>query len=284
MRTAFLSPLALLGTALAAGAASAAPLVLPVGGTGPVPVYDGRLPDQTTVVDAACGYFAGGTCTTGTSVSALQSTALSIASSAGGVIEAVGTTQLNPYGANDATFAFIFGGTAATTITSASVSSFAGYSTQVEACGPIFGSQVEGCTGAAPGIATRSGGTGNTVSFTPQAPAITLPSQFFVIYPYTDGYVIYTNAPVSAIQDPTGILSVSFSGGTTGGTDLDLFGLTAPSTGTGTGGTGTGGTGTGGTGTGGTGTGGTGVPEPGTLSLFGLALMGLGLTRRRRSA
>jgi|HubBroStandDraft_5_1064220.scaffolds.fasta_scaffold44756_2 hypothetical protein len=269
MRTLSISRIAAVAAALAAGAANAAPLLLPVGGTGPIPVYDGRTPDQTTVIQAACGYFGGGACSTGTSVSALESTALSIGAGPGGVIEAVGTTQLNPFGANDATFAFIFAGANSTTITSASVSSFAGYNTQVEACGPIFGSQVEGCGNGAPGTATRSGGNGNTIAFTPLGSKALPGNLFDGLVPYSDGYVIYTNAPVSALQDPTGILSVSFSNGTTGGTSFDLWGLAAPSTGTGTGP--------------GTGTGGTGVPEPGTLSLLGLALMGLGLSRRRRT-
>ncbi len=254
---------ALTGTALlATGSALAAPLPLTPTQSGPVPAYDNRLPDNTTVIEAACGYFSGAACSTGTSVSQLQGTAESIGLSSGGVIEAVGTTQLNPYGANDVAFAFIFAGAQSPQITGATFSSLTGYSTSVEACGPIFGSAVEGCANGAPGNAARNA-SGSTITFS-NFPAV---NSFDGVISYTDGYVIYTNAPVSALQDPNGILNVLFNTGASYGSNLDLWGLTAPSSGGGGGGGG-----------------GTGVPEPGTLALFGLAFAALGLRNRRQAS
>lgn len=246
----------LAAASLLASAAIAQPVSVAPGGSSLVPQYNGRTPDTTSVLFAACGYFSGASCTTGTSTSALQSTAISIVQSSGGFIEAAGTTALNPYGSNDAAFAFIFGGSGATDINSATLSSFAGYSTSVEGCTPVFGNAVS-CVPGSLGTASRAAAPGNSITFV--GPKGSLPYQlYFGLFPYTDGYVVYTNAPAKDIIDPNNYFSVVVDGTTYSFAGL---GLTAPST---------------------SGGGGTGVPEPATLGLLALGLAGLGFRKRRR--
>jgi hypothetical protein len=257
MRKMLSSGAAGLAAVLGAGLVSAAPLVLEPGSSGPVPIYDGRLPATSTLLNSKCGFFDGTICPSpGNSVSELKSTAQAILASSGGFIEAAGTTLLNPFGSKDVAFGFIFGGTQAPMITSVTLSGLADYSTSVEACGPIFGGAFAGCAVGSAGTATRSGGTGDSVTFTGLG-HILIPPDFGL--PATDGYVVFTNAPVSALIDPNSFFSVVVDGTTH---EFTGFGLTPPSSGGGGGGT--------------------GAPEPATLGLLGLGLLGMQLVQRLR--
>jgi len=240
-----------LAAALSAGSAIAAPLALGPGASGSTPRYDNRTPTTSTPIGFKCGFFGGTPCTT--SLSMLQSTAESILLSSGGFIEAAGTTALNPYGPKDVALAFILGGAEATSIASVTLSALAGYSTSVEACAPIFASSFMGCAPGSAGTAARSSGTGDSIMFQSLGHSMILGS------PVTDGYVVYTNAPTSALTDPANFV-VNLGGNGNHTLPFTGFGLTPPS------------------GSGG----GTSVPEPASLGLLALGLLGAQLAQRAR--
>jgi hypothetical protein len=220
------------------------PQSLPPPSSGPVsvPVWGSGASNDMTPTGTGLAYCTHSGCGTG------QLTVDQIASDLdGGLLEIAGTTNLNPFGSDDLTFAFAAGNVSP--IASVEFPGFGTYLADVQACDPNL---------AIPCPSTDSGtnATRDTLgNITFSATATTgLPTQTVAFLNVTDVYAIYTNAPVSALMDPSG--TITFTDGLT--ESFDSFGLTPPAS---------------------------TVPEPSVLALLaaGLATLWLGLSLRRRA-
>lgn len=214
------------------------------GGPVPVPVWGSTASNYTTSpTGTMLAYCDNGNCATG------SLTAIQIADDLdGGFLEIAGTTNLNPFGANDLTFAFADGNTNA--LASVELPGFSTWSTDVQACDPNLGIPCPSTDSGA--NATRD--TLGDITFSATA-TTGLPTQTVAFLNVTDVYAVYTNAPISDLIDPTA--TITYVDGQTA--NFDALGLMPPSS---------------------TGS----VPEPSVLALLaaGLASLWLGMSLRRR--
>jgi len=241
--------LALIGSSLLASTALATntnPAMLAVGGTASVPVYGpGAGNFQAHPSATGLAWCAGQTCGTG------QLSLLQIADDLdGSMLEIAGTTSLNPFGANDLTFAFAVGNEPP--VASVELPGFSNWETDVQACDPDLSIP---CPSTDSG-ANASRDMGGDITFAATSTA-GLPTQTVSFLTVTDVYAVYTNAPISALAgDPSAL--VTFTDGSSD--SFAALSLTPQSTGT--------------------------VPEPSMLALLaaGLATLGFGMGLHRRSS
>jgi hypothetical protein len=241
--------------AASAFATSMNPASLPPGSTSvTVPVWGSGASNYTTTpTGTGLAYCINGTCASG---SLTRSDLAPLLTSGGAFLEVAGTTNLNPFGSNDVTFAFAFGGGAAQGVLSVNMPDFSTYLTDVQACDPSAGALLP-CPSTDSG-ATAARDTSGNITFSATAstglPINTVTVGGFPIGVATDVYAIYTDAPISALIDPTVTITYA-SGATSSFAGLGLTPLTPPA-----------------------------VPEPSALALLaaGLASLWLGMSLRRR--
>jgi hypothetical protein len=215
-------------------------VVVPVWGTG-------ASNYQTKPVGFGLAYCINGSCAAGTVGNV---GALTVGS--GGFLQIVGTTTLNPFGDTDLTFAFAFGGAAASGITSVELPGFSGFQTDVQACDPT-GETLLPCPASSSG-ATATRNAAGDITFTATSAAGLPTNVVDVVGVATDVYGVYTDAPEKDLIDPTVIVTYA------NGTSVSYNALSpTPSTGT--------------------------APEPSPLTLLavGLGTLGLALILRRRA-
>lgn len=229
-----------------------APLV--ANGSVSVPLFDSSATNWNDnpriYVDAYC--YSGGCSTSVTSGQAVPLNVLAATlTGTGSFLEIAATTALNPFGSNDLAFGFLIGGNASNGVSSVMLPGFGNYFTDVQSCSE--GISVDGitipCQGT--GISASRDGSGN-ITFSASS---TFPTSSWTYLTYslqnTGGFAIYTDAPLSALVDPS--VTVTYSNGDT--QEYAGLGLSTPS-----------------------------VPEPATLGLLSLGLAGLALAMLRRRA
>jgi hypothetical protein len=170
----------------------------------------------------------------------------------GAFLELAGTTNLNPFGDDDVTFAIALGGSRADGVQSVEIPGLSTWSTDVQACDPSVSSLLPCPTTGSGATAARDSDGDITFSATSTTG---LPVNPVLIGQATDVYAIYTDAPVSKLgPDPTALITYA-----NGQAEYVALSLLAPTTGT--------------------------VPEPSILGLLaaGLGILGFGLGLRRRA-